>query len=286
MLYYGKTLDTFEPAMAQLMRFYHLPAFRHIDCAALRCFGFSADLSIKQWFSPLISLEAAVDSFSQVFEIPMLCQAVNMLDRATSLPAAGCLLGPVEIGVAARDISTQFYMGAEKFLTIRPLSNGKMEAFDPSGIPGAQISLEQVNKLLLSDRTFCIFPNIKSQHMPRTDDWVPSPRKIFQRGLQFHHSIMKQEQKNLEDADRRYVSNRSNSLSLRYSAVNAGLQMDKVYWVANDCAAPPQGLEFAYLDEKQRFYRSAEIEDMKLMNRSVSRMWEIMDEYGTYLGVV
>lgn len=286
LLYCGKTLDTFEPAMAQLMRFYNLPAFRHIDCASLRCFGFSIDLSVERWFTPMVSLKAAIDSFSQIFEIPMLCQAVNVLDGITSIPTAGCLLGPVDAGVAARDVSAQFYVGAEKFLTIRSLPNGTLEAYDPSGIPGAQINVGQVNKMLLSERTFCIFPNIKGLYFPRIDGCVPPPKKIFQKGMHFHHSIMKQEQRELENAHRMYVSNRANSLSLRYGAVNVALQMDKVYWVANDCAAPPQGLELAYLNEKQQFYRSAEMENVKLMNRSVNRMWEIMDEYGAYLGVI
>ena len=284
MFYCGKTLDSFEPALRQTMRFYFNYEFPYIDCAALRCFGFSAGSEIESLFAPIIDLPSGIAAFSQTFQIPMACQVVGSEKDILSLPSTGYLLGPMRCGVTAPDLRERYYIGAQRFWAVRQHSDHYVEVFDPMGFPGAKVEINDVVRWLSPSGSFAVFPESRSGGSPFVALQSGGEGALLKKGLNFHRSRRKIETTQMEHACDNYCFSRSHGLSLRFAGVNLGLQLDKAYRLANSCALPPRQMEKHYWSQKQKLYRGAEGENLRMVVHSMQKLWEILDEYGTYLG--
>ena len=286
LFYCGKTLDSFEPALRQTMRFYFNYEFPYIDCAALRCFGFTAGLEIKSLFAPIIDLPAGIAAFSQTFQVSMACQAVEDKEDILSLPSMGYMLGPIRRGVTAPDLRDRYYTGAQRFLAVRQHSARYVEVFDPMGFPGAKVEIDDVVRWLSPDGSFAVFPESRSGGSPFVALQPGDEGALLKKGLNFHRSRRKIETTQMEHACENYCSCRSHGLSIRFAGVNLGLQLDKAYRLANSCALPSRQIEKHYWLQKQKLYRGTEDENLRMVVYSMQKLWEILDEYGTYLGVI
>ena len=94
MFYIGKTIDTFCPALNQLMEYEDLPKISSPDCISLRAFGFCADGGAKEWFRPLIDTESAVRKLGEAAGLPLSAVCLDKGFRMLEMPEA-FVLGPV-----------------------------------------------------------------------------------------------------------------------------------------------------------------------------------------------
>lgn len=283
-MYSGKTFDTFEPAMNQMLNFYGLPMFAHMDCAALRCFGFSADPSLKKWFRPRVSLPIAVAALSEAIGISLSCRALSPAEIGKKLLGYCGVIGPLEKGIAAPDIRQYYFNGDGRFLTVQSLPDETFAVYDPIGIPDIILDLPELMQLL-KEGAFYIAPvlNVRSTDIS-TGNTMSKP-EILRRGLKFHEKIRAMEAADLSRVSAAYRPGRHNGVALSYCVINLALQLDKVFLLANSCAVPPGQLKVSYFMQKQELYRSAERENAFGIVDALRQLWEILNEYGAYLGV-
>ena len=118
LFYIGKTIDTFCPALDQLMEYERLPKISSADCVSLRAFGFCADGGAEEWFRPLIDTESAVRRLGEATGLPFAAVRPGKGSGRTELPEA-FVFGPVKYGVAAPAVSDRYYRGGGRYLFAR-----------------------------------------------------------------------------------------------------------------------------------------------------------------------
>lgn len=280
MNYWGKTLDHFEAAVNQLLEFQGHPPIDFIGCISLRCFGFAVESEISKWFGPRVEIDQSVSALSSATGIEFSCQKVlpnQILDHMWGNEA---VLGPIQRGIAAPELKQYYYDGHGRFLSIRRVAKDCFEVYDPSGMPGAFLSSYDISRLVPTCGAYFIFGKCKGNTMN-----VVSPRKILYNGIRFHRQIGAYEQNEIIHACREYTPGRGNRLSLTFAVMNLVLQFERVFQLAYACGTVPQKIMCHYIREKMTLYQYAECESTENIAGSIMRIWELLEDYGAFLGL-
>ena len=107
-------IDTFCPALDQLMEYERLPKINSADCISLRAFGFCADGSAEEWFRPWIDTESAVRNLGDAAGLSFSAVPVCKESDGTELPEA-FVFGPAKSGIAAPAVSDRYYRGGGRY---------------------------------------------------------------------------------------------------------------------------------------------------------------------------
>ncbi len=276
MFYIGKTIDTFCPALDQLMEYERLPKISSPDCVSLRAFGFCADGREEKWFRPLIDTESAVRKLGDAVGISFSAVRLCKVSRMMELPEA-FVFGPVKNGIAAPSVSDRYYIGGGRYLFIQRREK-EYQVFDPWGFPG--LWMTQENLLSLNDcQPGCciIYLREENRHRNRLSR-EPSCEMILKEGIEYHKKIRDLEEQSISGAVRRYAGTQSERTALRYGILNMIQMLDKVFLLAVKCGC--QDIKTKYDEKKQRMFRMAESGDIVELPGILTSIWRSLENDG------
>lgn len=271
MYYQGKRIDTFEPAMYQLMANKGMGHVSDFDCASLRAFGFRADETIENWFCPFIETEDSIWALRKASRIPFSVFRLNR-EKKPELPVE-FVLGPVRKGVAAPDICEYYYNGRGRYLFVRKLG-AQYEVYDPHGFPGLQMSYAELSCIMESSEVCCVYlePNECIQNAREFKAEI-----LLKHGLRYHDKIQEMERTSIDSAARRYVDSQSGRIALRHGMLNLIQMLDKVFGLAGTCGLTQAQAE--YVERKQKLFHMAEDGIIVGLSDELSYIWEILRNY-------
>lgn len=269
MRYYGKTIDTFEGAVLQLLEYNGVRKLRNLDCISLRAFGFYADDAQIRKLRPFIDTEKAVKALRQVADIPVEVFPMDEEKMPGKLPEA-FVLGPVKEGIAAASIGEYYYQGDGRYLFAHRVKS-RYEVFDPYGFPGLWMTYEEMLPVVEYGKSCCIYfekfgDDDKEGSMRHLD-----PAVLLRRGLMYHEAISGIEKKNIEAACSEYVDSQSNRIALQYGVLNMIQMFDKVSSLAGEFMQGRGQAE--YVRRKQQLYHMARIGKIQEFPEMLSYIW-------------
>ena len=276
LFYTGKTIDTFCPALDQLMEYERLPKISNADCVSLRAFGFCADGSAKEWFRPRIDTENAVRNLGGAAGFPFSAVPVCNESDGTELPEA-FVFGPAKSGTAAPAVSDCYYRGGGRYLFARQRKR-EYEVFDPWGFPGLWMTREELLSLADSQPGCCIIC-IREEgcHRSRISREL-SCETVLRRGVEYHKEIRDLEAQSIEGAVRRYAGAQSERIALRYGILNMIQMLDKVFLLAAKCGR--QDIKREYDERKQLLFRMAESGNIGELPGILTCIWRSLENDG------
>ncbi|MCD8014666.1 MAG: hypothetical protein LUG99_16135 [Lachnospiraceae bacterium] len=274
-IYYGKRFDTFESAMNQMLEYQHIKVIRHLDCISLRCFGFSVEGSARDWFSPYLETEAAVNHLTEETGVPFVCKKLRDRPDVFSMPGEGFVFGPLHQGVAVPELMDFYYNGDARYIFVtRSEAKKKYLVFDPRGMPGVEVSYEDLWELKDPDKTaFGIYvaKGLKDRFEPDYDT-------IYRKGIEFHKMIRDRERDRIRIAWETLPDDRGHYIALQCGLMNYMMQMDKVLAVAvaaDKKDSLEEYLETGYIHYKQRIYALLRERKIPDMPRVLNDIWEL-----------
>lgn len=276
MFYIGKTIDTFCPALDQLMEYEKLPKISSADCVSLRAFGFCADGGAEEWFRPLIDTESAFRKFGEAAEIPIAVVSLGKGAGRMRLPEA-FVFGPVKYGIAAPSVSDRYYRGGGRYLFARRCEK-EYEVFDPWGFPGLWMTQEELLSLADHQSDCCIIGLCEEgYHRSRISRELPC-ETVLRRGIEYHKEIRDLEAQSIAGAVRRYAGAQSERIALRYGILNMIQMLDKVFLLAEKCGR--QDIKTEYDERKQRLFRMAESGNIGDLPGILTCIWRSLENDG------
>ena len=276
MVYIGKTIDTFCPALNQLMEYEDLPKISSPDCISLRAFGFCADGGAKEWFRPLIDTESAVRKLGEAAGLPLSAVCLDKGFRMLEMPEA-FVLGPVKNGIAAPAVSDRYYRGNGRYLFVQKREK-EYQVFDPWGFPGLWMAQEELLALADYQSGCCItYLREESGHRNRMSRELPC-ETILRRGVEYHKAIRDLEERSITGAAERYAGSQSERIALRYGILNMIQMLDKVFLLAGKCGR--QDMMTEYTEKKQRLYRMAESGNIGELPGILTCIWRSLEKDG------
>ena len=276
MFYIGKMIDTFCPALDQLMEYERLPKISSADCVSLRAFGFCADGGAKEWFRPLLDIESAVRNLSDAAGLPFLAVHVCKGSDRMELPEA-FVFGPAKSGIAAPAVSDRYYRGDGRYLFVQHREK-KYQIFDPWGFPGMWMTREEL--LSLADSQIgCFIICLQGEGMDRNGlSREVSCETILERGIKYHKEIKECEYQSIKGAVRRYAGTQSERIALRYGILNMIQMLDKVFLLAANCGR--QDIKTEYDEIKQQLFRMAESANIRELPGTLVSIWRSLENDG------
>ena len=276
MFYIGKTIDTFCPALDQLMEYEKLPKISSADCVSLRAFGFCADGGAEEWFRPLIDTESAVRKLGEASEVPFLTVRLGKESCRIELPEAFAF-GPVKYGIAAPAVSGSYYRGGGRYLFARRREK-EYEVFDPWGFPGLRMTQEELLSLADHQSDCCIICLREEDcHRSRISREL-SCETVLRQGVEYHKEIRDLEARSIEGAVRRYAGAQSERIALRYGILNMIQMLDKVFLLAAKCGR--QDIKTEYDERKQLLFRMSESGNIGEIPRILTCIWRSLENDG------
>lgn len=276
MFYIGKTIDTFSPALDQLMEYEKLPKISSADCVSLRAFGFCADGGAEEWFQPLIDTESAVRKLGEASEVPFLTVRLGKESCRIELPEAFAF-GPVKYGIAAPAVSDSYYRGGGRYLFARRREK-EYEVFDPWGFPGLRMTQEELLSLADHQSDCCIICLREEDcHRSRISREL-SCETVLRQGVEYHKEIRDLEARSIEGAVRRYAGAQSERIALRYGILNMIQMLDKVFLLAAKCGR--QDIKTEYDERKQLLFRMSESGNIGEIPRILTCIWRSLENDG------
>ena len=276
LFYIGKTIDTFCPALEQLMEYERLPKISSVDCVSLRAFGFCSDGGAEEWFRPLIDTESAVRKLGEVAEVPFSVVRLGKESSRMELPEA-FVFGPVKYGIAAPAVSDRYYRGGGRYLFAQRREMG-YEVFDPWGFPGLRMTQEELLSLADYQSGCCIIYLRKENcHRSRMSRGL-SCETVLWRGVEYHKEIRDLEARSIEGAVRRYAGAQSERIALRYGILNMIQMLDKVFLLAAKCGR--QDIKTEYDERKQLLFRMSESGNIGEIPRILTCIWRSLENDG------
>lgn len=276
MFYTGKTIDTFGPALDQLMEYERLPKINSADCVSLRAFGFCADGSAEEWFRPLIDTESAVRRLGEATGLPFAAVRPGKESGRTELPEA-FVFGPVKYGVAAPAVSDRYYRGGGRYLFARRREK-EYEVFDPWGFPGLWMTQEELLSLADHQSDCCVIClREEGCHRSRISREL-SCETVLRRGVEYHKEIRDLEAQSIAGAARRYAGAQSERIALRYGILNMIQMLDKVFLLATKCGR--QDIKTEYDERKQQLFRIAESGNIGELPGILTCIWRSLENDG------
>lgn len=276
MFYIGKTIDTFCPALDQLMEYEKLPKISSADCVSLRAFGFCADGGAEEWFRPLIDTESAVRKLGEASEVPFLAVRLEKESCRIELPEAFAF-GPVKYGIAAPAVSGSYYRGGGRYLFARRREK-EYEVFDPWGFPGLRMTQEELLSLADHQSDCCIICLREEDcHRSRISREL-SCETVLRQGVEYHKEIRDLEARSIEEAVRRYAGAQSERIALRYGILNMIQMLDKVFLLAAKCGW--QDIKTEYDERKQLLFRMSESGNIGELPGILTCIWRGLENDG------
>lgn len=273
MFYIGKTIDTFCPALNQLMEYEGLPKISSPDCVSLRAFGFCADGGAEEWFRPLIDTESAVGKLGEAAEVPFSTIHLRKELCTMELPET-FVFGPVKDGIAAPAVSDRYYRGGGRYLFARRREK-KYEVFDPWGFPGLRMTQEELLSLDDHQSDCCIiYLRERSGHRKHISREL-SCETILKRGVEYHKAIGDFEERNITGAVGRYTGSQSERIALRYGILNVIQMLDKVFLLVEKCGH--QDIKMEYDKKKQWLFRIAESGNIGELPGILTCIWRSLE---------
>lgn len=276
MFYIGKTIDTFCPALNQLMEYEGLQKISSPDGISLRAFGFCADGGAAEWFRPFIDTESAVKKLGEGAELPIsavcLCKGSCMM----KMPEA-FVFGPVKNGIAAPAVSDCYYTGGGRYLFVQRREK-EYQVFDPWGFPGLWMTQEEM--LSAADcQTGCYIIYLREESGRRNCiSQELSCETILRRGVEYHKEIRDLEERSISGAVRRYTGAQSERTALRYGILNMIQMLDKVFLLAVKCGR--QDIKKEYDEKKQCLFRMAESGNIRELPGILTCIWRSLENNG------
>lgn len=269
MYYVGKYQDTFDAAFSQLLAYVDCPPVPFIDCLSLRCFGFRVEGPVGTWFRPFISLPDAFSALSEALGVGIHYKTIHSV---AELPdwCSGMLLGPLKSSIAVLELRDYYYHGAGRFVFVQRNIEGALIVFDPHGFAGLPLSTRQMDELLGDSELICAW--LSDYEAPMA---MHSPENILLRGLNYHHSVAKEEAYLIEQACGSYLGGAQNGLSLQYGVQELLQQLDKVFTLATHCG---WDVEKEYLDAKQVLYACGLNRTVSGLSGAIQHVWGILDD--------
>lgn len=276
MFYTGKTIDTFCPALDQLMEYERMPKISSADCISLRAFGFCADGGAKEWFRPWIDTESAVRNLGDAAGLSFSAAPVCRESDGTELPEA-FVFGPAKSGIAAPTVSDRYYRGSGRYLFARRREK-EYEVFDPWGFPGLWMTREEL--LSLADyQSGCCIISLREEGCRRSRIFRDfSCETVLRRGIEYHKKICDLEAQSIEGAVRRYAGAQSERIALRYGILNMIQMLDKVFLLAAKCGR--QDIKTEYDERKQLLFRMAESGNIGELPGILTCIWRSLENDG------
>lgn len=276
MFYIGKTIDTFCPALDQLLEYEKLPKISSADCVSLRAFGFCADGGAEEWFRPLIDTESAVRKLGEAAEVPFLAVRLGKESCRMELPEAFAF-GPVKYGIAAPAVSDRYYRGSGRYLFARRREK-EYEVFDPWGFPGLRMTREELLSLADHQSGCCIICLREEDcHRSRISREL-SCETVLRQGVKYHKEIRDLEAQSIEGAVRRYAGAQSERIALRYGILNMIQMLDKVFLLAAKCGR--QDIKTEYDERKQLLFRMSESGNIGELPGILTCIWRSLENDG------
>ena len=255
MFYTGKTLDTFCPALDQLMEYERLPKISSADCVSLRAFGFCADGGAEEWFRPLLDTESAVRNLSDAAGLPFLAVHVCKGSDRMELPEA-FVFGPAKSGIAAPAVSDRYYRGDGRYLFV-----------------------QHREKKYQDSQIGCFIICLQGEGMDRNGlSREVSCETILERGIKYHKEIKECEYQSIKGAVRRYAGTQSERIALRYGILNMIQMLDKVFLLAANCGR--QDMKTEYDEIKQQLFRMAESANIRELPGTLVSIWRSLENDG------
>lgn len=272
MHYHGKTVDTFEPAIFQLMEWERITGMGSPDCISLRAFGFCADGGKDRWFRPFISTAEAVQSLRKVTDVPLKILYLRPEElQSEELPEA-FVLGALNKGIAPLGVREYYYSGEGRYLFVRR-KKGRYEVFDPCGFPGLWMKKEEFSALFGDDNVGCIYIEKNGKKAAIQLDSA----MLLERGLKYHESIRVLEEQSILAACLGYKDTVGGRIAFRWGVVGMIQMFDKVFALAEKCGYNSQ---IEYVSMKQHFYRLAESGKSKELPGMLTCLWRSFEAYG------
>lgn len=268
--YNGKHIDTFELAMRQLFEFEWGWYPANIDSMGLRCFGFSLEGEIGEWFRPMVSVQTAVQHISDLLGVPLECGKIDRIEEISGR-AQSVVLGPVETGLAVAELRNYYYKGGH-YLFVHEKGNGQYEVFDPQGMPGLVVTKCDIDGMLRDRGTLAVFTG---KDVRRCKE--PDGRKLLAHGMEYRRIVERDEAEIMEKAVLRYRKERGNGITLRYGIFNLLLQLDKVFFLADSSGFLRDGGLKKYLACKHEMYRMGECESVSGIPDIYKGIWRILE---------
>lgn len=276
LFYIGKTIDTFCPALEQLMEYERLPKISSVDCVSLRAFGFCSDGGAEEWFRPLIDTESAVRKLGEVAEVPFSVVRLGKESSRMELPEA-FVFGPVKYGIAAPAVSDRYYRGGGRYLFAQRREMG-YEVFDPWGFPGLRMTQEELLSLADYQSGCCIIYLRKENcHRSRMSRGL-SCETVLWRGVEYHKEIRGFEEHSIAGAVRRYAGEQRERISLRCGILNMIQMLDKVFLLAAKCGY--QEIKTKYDERKQQLFHMAESGNIGDLPGILTCIWRSLENNG------
>lgn len=276
MFYTGKTIDTFCPALDQLMEYERMPKISSADCISLRAFGFCADGGAKEWFRPWIDTESAVRNLGDAAGLSFSAALVCRESDGTELPEA-FVFGPAKSGIAAPAVSDRYYRGGGRYLFARRREK-EYEVFDPWGFPGLWMTQEELLSLADHQSDCCIIClREEGCHRSRISREL-SCETVLRRGVEYHNEIRDLEAQSIAGAARRYAGAQSERIALRYGILNMIQMLDKVFLLATKCGR--QDIKTEYDERKQQLFRIAESGNIGELPGILTCIWRSLENDG------
>ncbi len=273
LLYMGKMIDTFCPALTQLMEYEGLPKIGSLDCVSLRAFGVCADGGTEEWFRPLIDTESAIRIFGEVAGLSFSAVRLRGGSCMMELPET-FVLGPVKVGIAVPSLIDRYYRGSGRYLFVWR-QNDKYQVFDPWGFPGLWMEQEELLALTDHQSDCCIiFLRREGGHRVRTFRGF-SCETIMKRGIEYHKEIKDVEEKSIIGAVRRYTGAQSERIALRYGILNMIQMLDKVFLLAVKCGW--RDIKMEYDENKQHLFRMAESGNIEALPVILTCIWRSLE---------
>lgn len=269
MFYSGKTIDSFENAMNQMLDRQCGFAVKNLDCISLRNFGYGMGEHLKEWFSPLISLEKATENLSEVLKGKFVCRKFSLSEN-WEIPYGGVVIGPLSKGIAAPEIRNYYYTGKGYYVYVDKSKKDKVEVFDPQGISGLTIEKKEIIELAIEETIHEVY--LGNSGISNCND----NEEILARGLMFHEKVQMQEKDYIDKAVSEYIPNTGNKIALRYSIINLLLQMDKIFSLAEENNMLSIEAANDYMRCKKQLYDIGNNENVCKIQEVVSRIWEIL----------
>ena len=276
LFYIGKTIDTFCPALDQLMEYERLPKINSADCVSLRAFGFCADGGAEEWFRPLIDTESAVRRLGEATGLPFAAVRPGKGSGRSELPEA-FVFGPVKYGIAAPAVSDRYYRGGGRYLFARRREK-EYEVFDPWGFPGLWMTQEELLSLADHQSDCCIIClREEGCHRSRISREL-SCETVLRRGVEYHNEIRDLEAQSIAGAARRYAGAQSERIAFRYGILNMIQMLDKVFLLAGKCGR--QDVKTEYTEKKQRLFRMMESGNIEELPDILAYIWRSLENDG------
>lgn len=273
MYYAGKMLDLFESAMNQMLENAGIGKVNYLDCISRRSFGFTAGIEEKERFCPYIALEEAASHLSLELGIKLVCRKIMSIGEIPRCEKP-MVLGPLKEGVAVKGIREYYYNGKCHYIFVEKIEGERFRAFDPRGIPGLYVPKEKMTGIIAMSKPYIIYLEDFRKNCRE-----PESSHIFKEGIKYHNRIKRNESEEIKNIIQMYKKGRGNSLSLQYGILNACLQIDKNFLLAEECGKISETVERKYYICKQSLYKAVQNEKIETIPEIWNRIWELL-EYG------